>query len=79
MMYPYDIALAKDGTLFVCEYGNSRVQRFTTTGQPLGIWGRPGREVGELWNPWAIGIDPAGRLYVVDSNNHRIQRVRWPE
>ena len=75
--YPYDVAVAPDGTLVVCEYGNQRVQRFSLEGTSLGTWGRPGREPGELWNPWAVGVDSRGRVFVVDSNNHRLQRVRF--
>lgn len=77
MMYPYDVAIAPDGSVYVCEYGNSRVQRFSKDGEPLGTWGRPGRGEGELFNPWAVAVDGRGRVFVVDSNNHRIQRVIW--
>ena len=77
MAFPYDVAFGPDGDLYVCEYGNSRVQRFTTGGQPLGTWGRPGRGPGELDNPYALAVDSTGAVSVVDSGNHRVQRFRF--
>lgn len=76
LLYPYDVSLAPDGTLYVCEYGNHRVQRFTREGEPLGIWGAPGRKHGELNNPWALAVDSRGAVSVIDTNNHRVQRFR---
>ena len=67
--------LAPDGTVYVCEYGNHRVQHFTRDGRSLGCWGTPGRQEGQLYNPWALVIDREGRLHVLDTNNHRVERV----
>jgi len=33
-----------------------------------------GRKPGELFNPWALVRDSQGRIHVLDSNNHRVQR-----
>jgi hypothetical protein len=46
-------------------------------GKSIGIWGKSGRGPGELFNPWAIAFDNEGRLNVLDSNNHRVQRIRF--
>jgi hypothetical protein len=62
--------------LYVCEYGNQRVQKFSKAGEPLGLWGKPGRAPGELNNPWALAVDSRGAVSVIDSNNHRVQRFR---
>jgi hypothetical protein len=51
------------------------VQKFTLEGQSLGCWGRAGREPGELLAPWAVARDSRGRIYVLDTNNHRVQRI----
>lgn len=74
LYYPYDLAIAGDGSIFVCEYGNQRVQRFSPAGQSLGILGRPGHGEGEFYQPWGLTFDSQGRLFVLDSNNHRVQR-----
>jgi hypothetical protein len=28
-----------------------------------------------LYNPWALVLDSRGRVHVLDSNNHRVQRI----
>ena len=45
-----------EGHLYVCEFGNHRVQKFTLDGKSLGCWGRHGRETGELYHPWAFVV-----------------------
>ena len=75
LRYPYDIVL--DGLhVYVCEFGNHRVQKFTRQGESVASWGQPGREIGELENPWAIVKDSRNRLHVLDTNNQRVQRIR---
>ena len=46
-------------------------------GKSLGCWGGPGRAAGKLHNPWALAVDSRGRVHVVDSENHRVQRIRF--
>jgi DNA-binding beta-propeller fold protein YncE len=79
LSYPYDIAFApgKSDYLYVVEYGNSRVQKFTPDGKSLGTWGGPGREPGKLASPWALAVDSKGCVLVVDSENDRVQRIRF--
>ena len=79
LRYPYDIWLADDGTVFVAEFGNNRVQRFTREGESLGAWGGPGRQPGQLHQPWGLGLNSGGVIHVLDSYNHRIQTFNWDE
>ena len=79
--YPYDLwldaaALAGDssGNVYICEFGNHRVQKFTLEGKYVGLFGRNGRRDGELDQPWGIARDSRGRMYVLDTYNHRVQR-----
>jgi DNA-binding beta-propeller fold protein YncE len=81
--YPYDILLDEaalagqsGGYVYLCEYGNHRVQKFTTDGQFVGSFGKNGRREGELDQPWGIARDSKGRMYVLDTYNHRVQRFR---
>jgi DNA-binding beta-propeller fold protein YncE len=83
LSYPYDIflddaALAGDaaGSVYVCEFGNHRVQKFTRNGEFAGSFGHNGRREGELDQPWGITRDSQGRMYVLDTYNHRVQRFR---
>jgi sugar lactone lactonase YvrE len=78
LYYPYGLALGAEGedAIYVIEYGNHRVQKFTLDGQSLGCWGRHGRQEGQMHNPWALARDSQGRIHALDSNNHRVQRIR---
>ncbi len=76
--YPYDLALASDGTVLVCEYGNQRLQRFDHAGKWIASWGGPGFEPGQLYQPWGLTIDSHDRVHILDSNNHRVQRIGLP-
>ncbi len=78
LSYPYDLTL-HDQNVFVCEFGNHRVQRFSRQGDSWGTWGVPGREPGQFHQPWAMTIDNRHRMHVVDSYNHRIQTLNCDE
>lgn len=73
--YPYDLSVATDGTIVVCEYGNQRLQRIDRQGNWIASWGGPGFQAGQLYQPWGVVIDSASRVHVLDSNNHRVQRL----
>ena len=73
LRYPYDV-LCHEEHVYVCEFGNHRVQKFTSAGVFLGWWGVNGTGQGELRQPWGIARDSRGRMYVLDSYNHRVQR-----
>ncbi len=53
---------------------NYRVQVFTTGGTYLTQWGSVGTGNGQFYNPYGIGFDAAGNVYVADTFNHRIQK-----
>lgn len=81
LCYPYDILLddaalkgERDGHVYLCEFGNHRVQKFTLDGRFVGLFGKNGRREGELDQPWGIARDSHGRMFVLDTYNHRIQR-----
>jgi len=81
--FPYDILLdppalagQPEGRVYLCEFGNHRVQKFTLDGQFVGLFGENGRGSGQLDQPWGIARDSQGRMFVLDSYNHRVQRFR---
>jgi sugar lactone lactonase YvrE len=83
LSYPYDILLdpaavacRPDGCVYLCEFGNHRVQKFSREGEFLGLWGENGRRDGQLDQPWGIARDSRGRMFVLDTYNHRVQRFR---
>ncbi|MEM6688583.1 MAG: NHL repeat-containing protein [Planctomycetota bacterium] len=76
LAYPYGLVVPPDSTDFiVVEYKNARVQRFAYDGTCLGVWGGPGLQPGQLNQPWGIVLDSQNRVHVLDSNNHRVQRI----
>lgn len=71
---PTDVAVAEDGSFYVSDgYGNSRVVKFSATGNYLFSWGTMGNKPGEFNLPHAIDLDEKGNVYVADRENSRIQ------
>ena len=86
--HPTDAAVSADGDIFVSDgYANSRVHRFSPTGEWKQSWGTPGATAGEFTTPHGIWIDPEGRVLVADRENNRIQvfsrsgefLAEWPD
>ncbi|MCL5046556.1 MAG: 6-bladed beta-propeller [Actinobacteria bacterium] len=65
MSYPNGITVAKDGTIYVSDSGNGRIEYFDGSGRFLG-------KIEGLVNPRGIALDQGGRLYVVDPLSHTV-------
>ena len=59
--------MAPDGTVYVADSGNQRIQRFSATGAFLGAWGTGGSGDGQFLNPYDVAVAPDGTVYVADS------------
>ena len=71
---PTDVAVARDGSFYVSDgYVNSRVLKFAADGKFLVQWGTKGNGPGQLDLPHGIALDAAGRVFVVDRQNARVQ------
>ena len=71
---PTDVAVAANGDIFVTDgHFNNRVVKFSKDGTFIRAWGRKGAGPGEFDLPHTIAIDSAGRLFVGDRTNARIQ------
>jgi len=64
---PRDITVAPDGTLYVVDGANFRVQHFSRDGKFLDTFGALGRQRGEFSRPKEIATDADGNIYVIDS------------
>jgi DNA-binding beta-propeller fold protein YncE len=62
------------GHVIICDMGNHRLQGFTREGEYLWSFGGPGREPGQMYQPWAFVKDGKGAFHVLDTYNHRVQR-----
>lgn len=71
---PWDVAVGPDGSVYVSDTWNHRVQKFTASGQFVSMWGYFGQgEAPEaFWGPRGLGIDRSGRVYVMDTGNDRV-------
>lgn len=72
---PTKVAIdSQSGDLYVSDgYGNSRVHKYTAAGEHLFSWGDYGLESGQFNFPHSVCTDSAGRVYVADRENHRVQ------
>jgi DNA-binding beta-propeller fold protein YncE len=78
---PGDLSIDPAGNVYVVEQvfppfqpSNHRVQKFTNDGVFLSRWGEPGTAAGQFEDPHGITVDPAGFVYVADTQNNRIQK-----
>ena len=64
-----------DGSVYVADTGNDRIQKFSPVGVYDSQFGTPGEGDGELSSPQGVAVDPpSGDVYVADSGNNRVQR-----
>jgi len=66
---PHNIAMDREGRIYVADRSNSRIQVFKADGTFLYQWKSP-----ELGRPWALSFGPDGFLYVVDGGDLK----PWP-
>ena len=85
LSFPFGVAIARDGTLFISDTGNNRVREVTPSGeiQALAGTGHGGfagdggaASRAELSAPEGIAVDGAGDLFVADTINHRVRELR---
>ncbi len=76
---PWGIAVGKDGSVYISDTWNHRIQKFTNDGQFVKAWGVFGSTGGELgqenlfYGPRSLAIGRDGNLYVMDTGNKRVQ------
>jgi uncharacterized protein (TIGR03663 family) len=70
---PRSLAIGPDGSIYVADSGNHRVQVFDQEGNFLLKWGSEGIEPGQFNEPWGIAIGADGTVFVADTWNHRVQ------
>lgn len=64
---PRDVAIGKNGQIYVVDGGNFRVQIFDRAGKYLQSFGSVGKQLGNFARPKEIASDPDGNVYVVDA------------
>ncbi len=77
---PRDLAIAPDGSIYVADTGNHRIQHLARDGSVLHVWGTYASILegeappGTFNEPWGIAVAPDGSVYVMDTWNFRIQK-----
>ena len=69
---PWGVAVNERNEIAVTEFGNHRIQVFSSDGTYLRSFGRKGDKQGELNWPAGIAFDKNGHIIVVDGDNHRV-------
>jgi DNA-binding beta-propeller fold protein YncE len=74
---PSDVVVAPNGDIYVADgHGgdtNDRIAKFSKDGKLIKAWGKHGKAQGEFDTPHGIALDSAGRVYVADRVNSRVQ------
>ena len=71
---PWGVAVGLDGSVYVADTWNYRIQKFSATGQFIKMWSSFGQANPQdtFYGPRGLAVDAQGRLYVVDTGNKRI-------
>ncbi len=73
-IYQGSVAVAIDGTIYVADTNNNRVQKFDSSGTFIKKWGTYGISDGQFNGPTGIAVGSGGSVYVADTNNSRIEK-----
>jgi predicted membrane-bound mannosyltransferase/sugar lactone lactonase YvrE len=71
---PWDVAVGKDGSVFVVDTFNHRIQKFTSDGRfikALGVFAQ-GTGPDTLWGPRGVAVGPDGNVFITDTGNKRV-------
>jgi len=71
--HPQFIAVGDDGSIYVTDLGNKRVQKFSSNGEYITEWGKSGKQSGEFHYPSGIAVYD-NFVYVADRDLNRIQK-----
>ena len=81
---PRDVAVSRDGTLYIVDRENRRIRRVDADGSITTIAGtgssgfngdRGEATQATLRAPYGIAVDAQGNLYIADTFNHRVRKV----
>jgi sugar lactone lactonase YvrE len=77
---PRAMAMSLDGSIYVADSRNNRIQHIAANGTVLQVWGTFGSiqqgnaDPGTFNEPWGVAVGPDSSVYVADTWNYRIQK-----
>jgi DNA-binding beta-propeller fold protein YncE len=70
---PSNVAVDKEGNIYVSDTMNNRVQIFDADGKFISMFGKAGDGPGDFARPKGIAIDSDGHIWVADAFTNRVQ------
>jgi DNA-binding beta-propeller fold protein YncE len=71
---PTGIAVDSSGNVYVSDFANDRIEKFTADGKFVTKWGSRGSGDGQFRFPTGIAVDSSDNVYVTETGNSRIQK-----
>ena len=70
---PWGVAVNHLGEIYVSDWRNDRIQKFSSQGEYILKWGEHGSNEGQFNRPAGLCVDGEGWIYVADWHNDRVQ------
>ena len=71
---PVMCAIDDEGILYSTDEHANAILMLSTSGETIGWWGEEGVNPGQLYSPSGITLDEDKNLWIVNCQNHRVQR-----
>jgi DNA-binding beta-propeller fold protein YncE len=71
---PHAVAVDSSNNVYVADYSNSRIVKFSGNGTYLTQWGSNGTGPGQFESPFGAAVDSSNNVYVVDDGNNRVEK-----
>jgi tripartite motif-containing protein 71 len=75
---PYAIALDSQDNMYISDNPANRIVKFDKDMQLLAVWVSKGEGIGQFMDMHTIRVDEEGNVYITDSGNNCVQKLRQP-
>jgi DNA-binding beta-propeller fold protein YncE len=72
--HPADVAIDSEGSVWVVDQNNDRIEKFNGAGEFLDEFGSSGSASGHFGRPTSIALDGEGNLWIADAGNSRVMQ-----